>query len=73
MFALVHSKQEEGCWDKGLASATQTNPSFAHLKQGIAITSPSDSIEETVRRRRSTQEREEEALGIISKDINQTN
>jgi hypothetical protein len=28
MFALVHSKQEDGCQDEGLASAIQTNPSF---------------------------------------------
>ena len=70
-FALVHSEQEEGCRDEGLASATQTNPSFAQREQGIAITSPSDSIEETVRRRRSTQEREEDALGIVSNDVNQ--
>ena len=29
MFALVHSEQDKGCWDKGLASATYTNPAFA--------------------------------------------
>jgi len=73
MFALVHLEQEEGYQDKGLANATQTSPSFAQQEQGIAITLPSNSMEEIVRRQRLTQNREEEALGIISKDINQTN
>jgi len=72
MFALVHSKQEEGCWDKGLASATQTSPSFAQREYGDGIILPSDSMLATVRVQRCAC-KEEEALGIISKDINQTN
>ena len=69
MFNLVHSKQEEGCWDKGLASAIYTNPSFKQREHREGIISPSDSIAATVRARRWDKE-EEEALGIINKNIN---
>ena len=72
MFALVHSKQEDGCQAEGLASATQTNPSFAQREYGDGIISPSDSMEETIRTQQRVKE-EEEALGIISRDINQIN
>jgi len=73
-FALVHSEQEEGCRDEGLASATQTNPSFAQREHGDGIISPSDSIEATVRARRCTCEEEgglETFRGIMSNDVNQ--
>jgi transposase InsO family protein len=69
-FALVHSEHEEGCRDEGLANATQTNPSFAQREQGDGIVSPRDSITATVRDRRTVEE-EAEALGIMSKDVNQ--
>ena len=49
MFALVHSKQEDSYQAEGLASITQTNPSFAQREYGDGIISPSDSIEETIR------------------------
>ena len=68
----MHSKQKDGCRDKGLASAIYTNPSFAQREHGDGIILPSDSMEETVRARQRVEE-EEEALGIISKDINQIN
>jgi len=72
----VHSKQEEGCQDKGLASATQTNPSFAQREHGDSIILPSDSIKATVRARRCTYKEEgglETFRGIISNNINQIN
>jgi hypothetical protein len=69
-FALVHSEHEEGCRDEGLASATQTNPSFAQREHGDGIISPSDSMAVTVRARRCACE-EEDALGIMSNDVNQ--
>ena len=56
----------------GLASITQTNPSFAQREYRDGIILPSDSIEETVRARQRVEE-EEDALGIMSKDINQIN
>ena len=65
----MHSKQDEGYQDKGLASAIYTNPAFEQQEHGDGIISPSDSIDEAVRARWSVEE-EEEALGIISKDIN---
>jgi hypothetical protein len=73
-FDLVHSEHEEGCRDEGLASATQTNPSFAQREHGDGMISPSDSIEATVRARRCTCEDEEglETLkDIMSNDVNQ--
>ena len=72
MFALVHSKQEDSCRDEGLASAIQTNLSFAQREYGDGITLPSDSMAAIVRARWTVEE-EEGALGIISKDINQIN
>ena len=45
----MHSKQEDGYWVKGLASTTQTNPSFAQQEYRDGIISPSNSIEETIR------------------------
>jgi len=72
MFALVHSKQDKGYWDKGLASATHTNPAFAQREYGDGIILLSNSMAAIVRARRCACE-EEEALGIISNDINQTN
>ena len=69
----MHSKQEEGYQAAGLASAIQTNPSFAQREYRDGITSPSDSMEETIRAQQRVKEEEEEALAIISKDINQTN
>jgi hypothetical protein len=65
----VHSKHKEGCQDKGLASATQTNPSFAQREHGDGIILPSDSIAVTVRVYYCAY-KEEDALGIISNDIN---
>ena len=72
MFDLVHSKQKEGYQDEGLASATHTNPSFAQQEYGDGITSPSDSMAATVWARYRNKEKKD-ALGIISKDINQIN
>ena len=69
MFNLVHSKQKKGCRDKGLASVTYTNPSFAQQEYGDGITLLSDSMAAIVWARYWNEE-EEEALGIISKDIN---
>ena len=65
----MHSKQKKGCWELGLTNATQTNPSFAQREYGDGIISPSNSIAATVRARHCAY-KEEEALGIISKDIN---
>jgi len=45
----VHSKYKEGCQDKGLASATQTNPSFAQREYKDGIILLSDSIAAIVR------------------------
>ena len=67
----MHSKQDKGCRDKGLAIATYTNPAFAQREYGDSIISLSDSIAATVRAQYCAY-KEEEALGIISKDINQT-
>ena len=72
MFALVHSKQDEGYQDKGLASAIYTNPTFTQREYRDGIILLSDSIAATVRARRCAY-KEEEALGIISNNINQTN
>ena len=48
-FALVYSKQEEGCQDKGLTSVTQANPSFIQQEHRDGITLSSDSIAVIVR------------------------
>jgi len=49
MFALVHSKQEEGYQDKGLTSVMQTNPFFIQWEYKDSIISLRDSIVVTVR------------------------
>jgi hypothetical protein len=69
----VHSEHKEGCRDEGLASVTQTNPSFAQREHGDGMISPSDSIKATVRARRCTCEDEgglETLKDIISNDVN---
>ena len=50
----------------------QTNPSFIQQEYGDGIISPRDKIAAMVQDQRAVEE-EEEALGIISKDINQIN
>jgi len=50
----------------------QTNPSFTQREYGDGIISPRDKIVATVQNRQAIEE-EEDALGIISKDINQAN
>jgi len=50
----------------------QTNPSFIQREYGDGIILPRDKISAIVRDRRAVEE-EKDALGIISKDINQTN
>jgi len=50
----------------------QTNLSFIQQEYRDGIISPRDKIAAIVQDRRAIEE-EEEALGIISKDINQTN
>ena len=72
MFTLVHSKQEKGYRDKGLANIIQTSPSFTQQEYRDGIILPKDKIIVTVRDRQAIEE-EEDTLGIISKDINQTN
>jgi len=47
----------------------QTNPSFTQREYGDGIILPRDKITAIVRDRRAVEE-EEEALGIISKDVN---
>jgi len=47
----------------------QTNPSFAQREQGDSIISLSNSMAATVRACQAVEE-EEDALGIVSKDIN---
>ena len=49
MFALVHSKQEEGCQDEKLANVMQTNPSFAQQEHRDGIISLRDRIAAIVR------------------------
>jgi len=74
-FALVHSEQEEGCREDGLANATQTNPSFEQREHGDGITSPNDNITATVRARRCACEEEgglETLEDMMSNDVNQT-
>ena len=65
----MHSEQNKGYRDKGLASVIYTNPAFAQREHGDGIILPSDSMDEAVRAQWLVEE-EEEALGIISKDIN---
>ena len=65
----MHFEQEDGYRAVGLASATQTNPSFAQREHGDGIILPSNSIDEAVRVQQSVEE-EKDALGIVSKDIN---
>jgi len=50
----------------------QTNPSFTQREYGDGIISPKDKIAAIVQDRQAIEE-EKDALGIISKDINQTN
>jgi len=50
----------------------QTNPSFTQREYRDGIILPKDKIAAMVQDRQAVEE-EEEALGIISKDINQTN
>ena len=65
----MHSKYKEGCRDKGFASVIQTNPSFAQQEYGNSIILPSNSIAAIVRVQRCAY-KEEDALGIISNNIN---
>jgi hypothetical protein len=66
---LVHSEQEEGWRPEGATMATQTSPFSEQREQG-PIMIPTDRINATVRARRCACE-EEEALGIMSNDVNQ--
>jgi len=50
----------------------QTNPFFTQREYGDGIISPKDKIAATVQNWQAVEEKED-ALGIISKDINQTN
>jgi len=50
----------------------QTNPSFTQREHGDGIISPRDKIAAIVQDWQAVEE-EEDALGIISKDINQIN
>jgi len=50
----------------------QTNPSLTQREYRDDIISPRDKIIATVQNQRAIEE-EKDALGIISKDINQTN
>jgi len=68
----VYFKYKKGYRDKGLASAIQTNPSFAQREYRDGIISPSDSIAVIVQARYCAY-KEEDTLGIISNDINQIN
>ena len=71
MLDLVHSKQEEGWQPDRVTIVIYTNPFSKQREQGPIIILVK-SINITVWARRC-EYKEEDALGIISKDINQIN
>jgi len=65
----VHFKYKEGCYKEGFTNVIYTNPFFKQREHGDGIILLSNSIAATVRARCCAY-KEEDALSIISNNIN---